>query len=200
MANEIKKTSNELNKITSLFTPEIVNVFAEISQSRSNYQIEKFVVNQHDTDEMRYVQTILEIQSIYYSVKHSILEMQKNEIKIKRLKSTKDEIDTLEAQQIELGMEQSRLAAIGTFRELKALLDILNTFPRYSRQQIEEGQKEYWHKRMHRQVETDQIGGGPSIAAHLNSLIQMGELQYVTKEDYKELEKTLTKEIKNEIL
>jgi hypothetical protein len=200
MANEIKKTSNELNKITSLFTPEIVNVFAEISQSRSNYQIEKFVVNQHDTDEMRYVQTILEIQSIYYSVKHSILEMQKNEIKIKRLKSTKDEIDTLEAQQIELGMEQSRLAAIGTFRELKALLDILNTFPRYSRQQIEEGQKEYWHKRMHRQVETDQVGGGPSIAAHLNSLIQMGELQYVTKEDYKELEKTLTKEIKNEIL
>jgi hypothetical protein len=126
--------------------------------------------------------------------------MQKNEIKIKRLKSTKDEIDTLEAQQIELGMEQSRLAAIGTFRELKALLDILNTFPRYSRQQIEEGQKEYWHKRMHRQVETDQVGGGPSIAAHLNSLIQMGELQYVTKEDYKELEKTLTKEIKNEIL
>lgn len=192
----IEKIENELQKISSLFTPEIVNIFAEITQSRSDYQLEKFVVNQHDTDEMRYVQIIIEIQSIYYGVKNLILEMEKNKIKIKRLRLTNDEIDELEAQQIELNVEQNTLNVISTFRELKKLLELLNDFPRYTRKQIEDNQKEYWHKRMHRQVETEQVSGRPSLAAHLTSLIQMGELEYVTKKDYEKLEKEMIKEIK----
>lgn len=198
---QIDVVNEQLNKISNLFTPEIVNIFAEISQSRSDYQIEKFVVNQHDTDEMKYVQIIIEIQSFYYSVKNSILEMKKNKIKIDRLRATGDEIDEIEAQQIELGIEQSTINAIGIFRELKKLIEMLEKYPRFTREQIEQNQIEYWHKRMHRQVETEQVGGRPSLAAHLTSLIQMGELEYVTKDEFKSLENELTKkEIKNEVL
>lgn len=172
--------ASELSEITSLFTPDIVELFAEISQTRSDYQIEKFVVNQHDTDEMRYVQTLLEIQNIYYTVKHLSLESKKKKIKIERLRATGDEIDAIEAEQIEIGMEQTSLASLGTYRELETLLKILSQFPRYTRAQIEAGQSEYWTKRMHRQIQTDQLGGRPSIAAHLNSLIQMGQLETIS--------------------
>lgn len=171
--------ASELSEITSLFTPDIVALFAEVSQTRSDYQLEKFVINQHDTDEMRYVQTLMEVQHIYYTVKHLSLETQKNQIKIDRLKATGDAIDAIDAEQIELGMEQTRLAALGTLRELETLLKILEQFPRYTRAQIEAGQADYWHKRMTRQIETDRMGGRPSMAAHLNSLIQMGELHFV---------------------
>jgi hypothetical protein len=189
--------ASELSEITSLFTPEIVELFAEISQTRSDYQLEKFVVNQHDTDEMRYVQTLLEIQNIYYTVKHLSLEAKKNQIKIERLRATGDEIDAIDAEQIEIGLEQTSLASLGTYRELETLLKILSEFPRYTRSQIEAGQADYWNKRMHRQIETDQVGGRPSIAAHLNSLIQMGELRYVTEKDLTEIEsQNLTKELK----
>ena len=180
--------ASELSEITSLFTPDIVELFAEISQSRSDYQLEKFVVNQHDTDEMRYVQTLLEVQQIYYTVKHLSLETKKNQIKIDRLKATGDEIDAIDAEQIELGMEQTQLAALGTLRELETLLKILEQFPRYTRTQIEAGQTDYWRKRMNRQIETDRMGGRPSIAAHLNSLIQMGELRYVTEDQKQSIE------------
>jgi hypothetical protein len=180
--------ASELSEITSLFTPDIVELFAEISQSRSDYQLEKFVVNQHDTDEMRYVQTLLEVQQIYYTVKHLSLETKKNQIKIDRLKATGDEIDAIDAEQIELGMEQTQLAALGTLRELETLLKILEQFPRYTRAQIEAGQTDYWVKRMNRQIETDRMGGRPSIAAHLNSLIQMGELRYVTEDQKQSIE------------
>jgi hypothetical protein len=180
--------ASELVEITSLFTPDIVELFAEISQSRSDYQLEKFVVNQHDTDEMRYVQTLLEIQNIYYTVKYLSLETQKNQIKVDRLKATGDEIDAIDAEQIELGMEQTKLASLGTLRELETLLGILKQFPRYTRSEIEAGQKDYWNKRMYRQIETDQMGGRPSIAAHLNSLIQMGELSYVAENEKQSIE------------
>jgi hypothetical protein len=180
--------ASELAEITSLFTPDIVELFAEISQSRSDYQLEKFVVNQHDTDEMRYVQTLLEVQQIYYTVKYLSLETKKNQIKIDRLKATGDEIDAIDAEQIELGMEQSKLAALGTLRELETLLSILKKFPRYTRTDIEAGQADYWLKRMNRQIETDQMGGRPSIAAHLNSLIQMGELRHITEDEKQSIE------------
>jgi hypothetical protein len=180
--------ASELSEITSLFTPEIVELFAEVSQSRSDYQLEKFVVNQHDTDEMRYVQTLLEIQHIYYTVKHMSLEAKKDKIKLERLRATGDEIDAIEAEQLEIGMERGSLVALGTYRELETLLKILSQFPRYTRDQIEAGQADYWNKRMHRQIETDQMGGRPSIAAHLNSLIQMGELRYVTENEKQSIE------------
>lgn len=184
--------ASELSEITSLFTPDIVALFAEVSQTRSDYQLEKFVVNQHDTDEMRYVQTLLEIQNIYYTVKHLSLETKKNQIKVDRLKATGDEIDAIDAEQIELGMEQTKIAALGTMRELETLLEILKQFPRYTRAEIEANQIEYWNKRMHRQIETDRAGGRPSIAAHLNSLIQMGELQYVTENQKSSIEDKAT--------
>ncbi len=175
---ELMPHEDKFPQMLDLFTPDIVNKFANVIQARSSYQLQHFVVNQHDTDPMRYMQTLLEIQSIYYTVKNFLLECEKIRIRIKRLKATGDELDAIQAEQEALSLEQLQVASIGTYRELKELLQILETFPEYTREEIEANQAEYWHKRMYRQIEVDKTGGNSQLGSHLNSLIQMGELKY----------------------
>jgi len=185
------------------FSPELLLAMKEIQQSRSNFQMENFVVNQHDTDEMRYKQTVLELQNLYYTIKTVSLQLKKDEIEIKRLRSTGDEIDEIDAQIKELGLEQTRLIGIGTFRELKKLLEIYESFEhKYTNEEIEAGQKEYWNRRLNRQATLEAIGGTSAQASHLDALRQMGAIQmlpdggiHVVKQEVKQVEKENKKEL-----
>jgi hypothetical protein len=192
-----------LPEITEKFTPDILLAMSEIQQSRSNFQLEHFVINQHDTDEMRYTQVILELQSLYYTIKNVSLEMKKTEIEINRLRESGDEVDEIDAQIKELGLEQTRLVGIGAFRELEMLMNIYNSFDhKYTRQEIEDAQPNYWNKRLSRQATLEAIGGTQAQAAHLDSLRQIGaiemapeggiravsqEMQQITGQNQKEL-------------
>ena len=167
-----------LPNIEEKYTPEILLAMAEVQQARSNFQIEKFVVNQHDTDEMRYQQTVIELQQLYYTIKTVSLEMKKTEIEINKLRATGDEIDELDAQIKELGLEQTRLVGIGAFRELDQLLKIYNSFEhKFTREEIEAAQPDYWNKRLSRQATLEAIGGTQAQAAHLDSLRQIGAIE-----------------------
>ena len=162
--------------IDKYFTPDIVARFAEVQQSRSAFQLEKFVVGQHDTPEMQYYQCILEIQSLYYTIKQVSLEVQIAELEIAKLRASQDPIDELKAQSKELGLEQTRVVGVGAFRELEILLDILNRYPRYSREDIEIAQPTYWSNRLERQAAAQAIGGSQAAASNLEALMQIGAL------------------------
>lgn len=168
------------NNIEEKYTPDILESISEVQQARSNFQIEKFVVGQHDTKEMQYYQTVIELQNLYYTLKTVALEIKKTEIKIEKLKESGDEIDEIDAQIMELGLEQTRLVGKGTIRELDRLLKIYNSFEhKYSRDEIEQGQIEYWEKRLHRQAMLESISGGSTAqAAHLDSLRQIGAIEF----------------------
>lgn len=187
----------KLPDLTQYFTPDIVALFAEVNQPRSNYQLEKFVLNQHDTPEQQFAQCVIEIQILYYTIKEVSLNIKKSEIKIERLRATGDEIDAIDADIEELHLEQTRVQSVGAYRELEYLFELLKKYPRYTRNQIEAGQADYWHKRMNRQFEIDKIGGTPNVAAHLNSLIQMGELQFELPEHNTEIENLAAKELES---
>jgi polyribonucleotide nucleotidyltransferase len=160
------------------FTPEVLLAMAEIQQSRSNFQLEKFVVNQHETPEMQYLQTLIELQRLYYTIRSVSLDMKKAEIEISRKRATGDEIDEIEAQMKELNLEQTRVVGIGAFRELEKLLSIYDSFEhKYTREEIEAAQPEYWNKRLHRQATLEAIGGSQAQAGHLDSLRQIGALE-----------------------
>lgn len=190
--------NNELTsffEIDNIFTPDVLLAMAEVQQSRSNYQIEKFVINQHDTPETQYQQCLIELQNLYYTIKTVSLELKKTEIEIKRLRSTGDEINEIEAQIKELGLEQTRLVGIGAFRELKKLYEIFLSFDKkYTREEIEANQPVYWSKRLNRQSILEAIGGTPSQSAHLTSLYQTGEIS-LPIEKIESIENFKTKEI-----
>jgi hypothetical protein len=167
-----------LPDITTRLDETVLLAMAEIQQPRSPFQLEKFVINQHSTPEMQYSQCVTEIQALYYTIKTVTLDMKIQEIKTKRRLETGDEIDALEAQKIELGLEQTRLVGIGAFRELETLLDIFESFPKkFTRQEIDAAQPEYWSARLHKQAILQELGGSQAGASHLEALTQIGAFE-----------------------
>ena len=156
----------------------IFAALAEVQKPRSRFQLEKFVVGQHDTPEQQYKQTLIEIQSLYYTLKTVNLSLKKDQIEINRLRATGDEIDELDAQIKEISFEQTMLIAIGTQRELNDLIDIWESFEhKYTYEEMEELQPEYWTARLTRQARLEALGTGGNIGwGSLDALRQAGAL------------------------
>lgn len=156
---------------------EIERAIAEVQQPRSRFQIERFVLGQHATNEMRYYQVCLELQDLLHKYKLSEINSKKTQIKIDRLRATGDELDELKAQEIELGQKQNKLAVIGAQRELAHLIDIWETFDhKYSREEIETAQPDYWQARLTNNAKAMLMGGASVNAAHIEAMEQAGAL------------------------
>lgn len=155
----------------------IFMALTEIQKPRSRFQLEKFVLGQHDTEDQQYRQTLLEIQNSIYTIRAIRLELKKAEIEIERLKSTGDEIDAIDAELKELGTEQTWLSMIGAERELADLVDLWTSFPhKYTYEEMEKLQPEYWSARLTRQAQLEAIGSGGKVGwAALDALRQVGE-------------------------
>ena len=143
---------------------------------RTSYQLERFVIGQHDTPEMQFVQVCRELEALYYTIKEVGLANKKTELEIAKLKSSGDDIEAIEADIKELGLERTRLIAIGARRELEALIVIYDRIPHFTRAQIDESQPDYWQARLSRQTNLQIMSSGASWA-HLEALDQIGILK-----------------------
>jgi predicted transcriptional regulator len=156
---------------------EIEKAIAEVQQPRSRFQLNHFVIGQHPTQEMRYYQVCLELQDSIYKYKLAVINVKKAELKIAKLRATGDELDELKAQQRELGLVQTRLAMLGAEREMKHLLEIFDTFThKYTREEIEAAQPDYWQARLTNNAKAMLMGGSSVNAAHIEAMEQAGIL------------------------
>jgi predicted transcriptional regulator len=156
---------------------EIEKAIAEIQQPRSRFQLERFVLGQHATPEMQYYQTVIELQDMIYKYKLAKINVKKSKAKIAKLRKAGNELDELKAQEIELGLAQTTLAMIGAERELSHLIDIWNSFKhKYSREEIEAAQPNYWEKRLTDNARAMIMGGAGVNAAHIEAMSQAGIL------------------------
>ena len=89
---------------------EIDKAILEVQQPRSRFQLERFVLGQHATPEMQYYQTVIELQDSIYKYKLAAINVKKAELKISKLRSTGDDLDELKAQEVELGLAQTKFA------------------------------------------------------------------------------------------
>ena len=156
---------------------EIDKAIAEVQQPRSRFQLERFVLGQHATEEMRYYQTVIELQDMIYKYKLAQISVKKSEAKIAKLRKTADELDELKAQEIELGLVQTRFTMVGAEREIAHLVDIWNSFDKkYSREEIEQAQPDYWQARLTNNAKAMLMGGSGVNAAHIEAMEQAGIL------------------------
>jgi hypothetical protein len=156
---------------------KIEQAIAEVQQPRSRFQLERFVLGQHATDEMRYYQTVLELQDAIYKYKLAKINVQKSELKIAKLRSTGDELDELKAQERELGLAQTHFAMLGAEREMKHLVEIWDSFEhKYTRDEIETAQPDYWQARLTNNARAMLMGGSSVNAAHIEAMEQVGVL------------------------
>ena len=150
--------------------------FIEVQMPRTPYQLERFVIGQHDTAEMQFVQVCRELEALYYTIKEVSLLNKKTELEIARLRSSGDEIEAIEADIKELNLERTRLVAIGARRELEALIVIYDRITHFTRAQIDESQSDYWQARLTRQANLQIMSSGANWA-HLEALDQIGVLK-----------------------
>lgn len=151
---------------------------SEIQQSRSRFQLEKFVIGQHSTPEMRYYQTCIELQDILYKYENAKLEVKMQELKIAAQLEKNTELSTLKAKQLELGLNQTMTVMLGAEREIAHLINIWQSFEhKYTRQEIEESQPEYWKSRLITNARAMISGGSGINPAHLETMEQAGILQ-----------------------
>lgn len=159
----------------------IPEAIAEIQQSRSRYQLERFVVGQHDTAEMRYYQLCIELQDMEYKLAHATLMVRRVELEVARLRATGDDLDAIDADVKELELAQTRLAMIGAEREVACLRAMFESSPHFTRQEIEEAQPEYWAARLNRQAELQQFGARTGVGwAQLEAMRQAELLTELT--------------------
>jgi hypothetical protein len=156
---------------------EIEKAIAEVQQPRSRFQLERFVLGQHATQEMRFYQTCIELQDAIHKYKIAVLSVKKTELKIAQLRSTGKEMDELKAQTRELELGQTRLAMLGAKREMEHLVEIFDSFEhKYTRAEIEAAQPEYWQARLTNNARAMLMGGSSVNAAHIEAMEQAGVL------------------------
>jgi hypothetical protein len=157
---------------------EIEKAIAEVQQPRSRFQLERFVLGQHATDEMRYYQTVIELQDAIYKYKLAVINVKKSELKIAKLRATGNDLDELKAQELELGLAQTAFAMVGAEREMKHLLEIFDTFShKYTRKEIEAAQPNYWQARLTNNAKAMLMGGASVNPSHIEAMEQAGILE-----------------------
>jgi len=154
---------------------DITDAITEVQQPRSRFQLIHFVLGQHDTPEMRFYQLCTELQDMGYKLRIAELSIRKLEIEIRRLLETGDELDAVEAEEKQVGLEQTLIVMRGAEREIAALTDLFDESQHYTRDEIEHAQPEYWQKRLTRQTNL-QIMAGNVGWAQLDSMGQVGLL------------------------
>ena len=159
----------------------ITEAIAEIQQPRSRFQLVHFVIGQHDTAEMRFYQLCLELQDMGYKLRVAQLGVRKAEVEIARLQATGDDLDAIEAEEKQIGLEQTQIVMRGAERELAILTDLFDESQKFTRDEIEHAQPEYWQKRLTRQTNLQLMAGGVQWA-QLDSLRQAGMLDDLVAE------------------
>ena len=154
---------------------DISEAIAEIQQPRSRYQLVNFVIGQHDTPEMRFYQLCLELQDMGYKLRMARIAVRRSQVEIGRLIATGDELDALEAEEKQVGLEQTQIVMVGAEREIAILTDLFDESTHYTRAEIEHAQPEYWQARLTRQTNLQIMAGGVQWA-QLDSMRQAGLL------------------------
>lgn len=171
---------DKLNNFNEVILPThpIYDAMKVLNQPRTKYQINKFVIGQHDTDEQKYKQVLLEIKSLISHTKRALLTHEKLQIQYQNLLSESDPIKEIDAKLLKLDIEDLEMGIDGNMQELSYFLQIWESWEhKYTAEEIEQLQPAYWNARLNRQASLEAIGNGGTIAwASLDALNQIGEL------------------------
>lgn len=144
-------TDNELSSV--------MRDFAEIFQSRTAFQLDNFVLKQHDTEPMQYLQLCLELQSMMQVYEVTVLTMKKDEMVAKRLLASNNPEKKLEGEIQLVNNKYARISLAAKARELQLLIQMYREAKKFTREEMEADQAHYWNRRLTRQAIGERSGG-----------------------------------------
>lgn len=132
--------------------------------NRSKYQMERFVIGQHHMPEMQYRQLLLEASGLYEALRESELKIAKAEAEAEELRATGKKSDEIEAQIKENRIPSLERHLLTTRRELQQLEELFERYPKYTLEEIEAAQEQYWEERLLRTAHFQALTGSLSWA------------------------------------
>jgi len=143
---------------------------------RTSFQLENFVMKEHDLPERQFLQLIMELKSLRDGFIIDSLEMEKIKIEIKRLLDSEDDINQIEALKKQYILSTMEENMEYRNREIKTLARLIKSFPKlYTYDEIESAESKYWEKRLTRQVCEDMMSAQTGInPGNIRSSIQAG--------------------------
>lgn len=159
-------------------TDDIHLIHSEIEQSRSRYQLERFVVGQHHTPEMQYVQIVRELKVVTDALEQGTLRAELAMAEAAELRESGLRSDEIAAELKERSAQSKLQSLQGTRREIVILEELLSRYPRYTRDEIEAAQEDYWHGRLLRVAHMQALAGGVGWA-HIEALWQSGAIEHM---------------------
>jgi hypothetical protein len=152
-----------------------------VQQPRSNFALKHFVIGQHDLPGRQRAQAILELQAKLFGIKRSKIARERVLLLIERQNKLFEAGDAmaqqeaqLEIQSAEIDIAEIDLGMLGAVREANTLLAILSTMPRYTREELEAEEGEYWKRRLTRQYVVGQRDLGGNLDAVLQVMTEPG--------------------------
>jgi hypothetical protein len=170
-----------MNDLIQQCESDLAAAVLAIQQPRTNFQIQHFVVGQHDTEPRRWHQCVLELQIKIQLLKRAEIERRMTLRKIERLRQSSELDSRDQADLLTIDLEAHELAVLGAVREAETLYAIYKSFGRtYTREELDAAETEYWQLRLTRQAKHELIANGRIGVGNLDSLEQIG--QSVTQE------------------
>lgn len=158
---------------------ELQAAIRSIQQPRSTFQIEKFVVRQHDTLERQYHQCVLELYVKYNNIRRAMLQRRRLEIDIRDLAAQdEDERRSLDLQEKQYDLEDLDLALLGAVREFEVLYSIFCSMPQFTYEEIQAAEEGYWRTRLTRQAAEDIGAFGHIGVGNRDSLWMAGFIEH----------------------
>lgn len=132
--------------------------FSKYTAGRTSFQLEKFVMQEHDLPERKFLQLMMELKSIRDGFIGDSFEIEKTKIEIKRLMATNDEIDNIEACKKQYILRQHEENMVLREREIKVIIRLMKSLPKiYTYEEIEAAECNYWEHRLTRQAFEDVV-------------------------------------------
>ncbi len=166
---------NKLKEFSSKFDLGAID-FSKYTAGRTSFQLERFVMQEHDLPERKFLQLMMELKSMRDGFIGDVFEIEKIKIEIKRLLAKNDEVDTLEAMKKQYFMRQLEENMIFREREIKIIVQLINSLPKiYTYDEIEAAESSYWEQRLTRQAFEDVASAQTGInPGNIRANIQAG--------------------------
>lgn len=131
--------------------------FLEIQQPRSNFALEHFVKGLHDLPERQYEQIVEELRRCYNMIKMLLLSKEQTTIERDNILASANgaRLLEIEAAKKDCALEDIEASLYGKLREFECLYKLWEAMPKYTREDIEKAEPEYWRLRLTRQAGED---------------------------------------------
>lgn len=178
---------NKLKEFSNKFDLGAID-FSKYTAGRTSFQLERFVMQEHDLPERKFLQLMMELKSMRDGFIGDCFEIEKLKIEIKRLLATNDEIDNLEACKKQYILRQYEENIIFREREIKTIVRLINSLPKiYTYDEIEAAESVYWERRLTRQAFEDMVSAQTGInQGNVRANIQAGTTMAPSLLDFKQ--------------